>query len=234
MRLRPFVQRRRLGAAALIEAPDRAVLELPQLLPLFPLPNVVLFPQMALPLHVFEPRYRKLVADVRESHKTIGMMLLRAGWEADYHGRPAVFPIGCAGVVQQVEELPEGRFNILLKGLTRFRLGEEHAGEPYRLARVDRLQDPLGDLASLEAARRDVLAAIAKAPDGPAIMILQNEMPHELFVNAMAQSLSLAAVEQQSLLDCDSILARYHRLLEILDFRLLEHAHGKSGRPTLH
>jgi len=59
------------------------VSKVPRLIPPFPLPEVVLFPRVSLPLHVFEPRYRKMVADALNTHKTIGMILLRPGWEAD-------------------------------------------------------------------------------------------------------------------------------------------------------
>ncbi len=65
------------------------------LLPLFPLPNVVLFPNVFLPLHIFEPRYREMVADAVASDRMIGMVLLRPGWDRDYEGRPPIYPIGC-------------------------------------------------------------------------------------------------------------------------------------------
>ena len=87
---------------------------LPSPLPLFPLPDVVLFPHMPLPLHVFEPRYRKMTADAMASHKTIGMTLLKPGWERDYYGRPPVYPVGCAGIVEECWPLEDGRFNIRL------------------------------------------------------------------------------------------------------------------------
>src|SRR5258706_13100466 len=95
------------------------------LLPLFPLPNVVLFPNVFLPLHVFEPRYRAMVADALASDRMIGMVLLRPGWEAAYEERPPVFSIGCSGVITHVERLPDSRFNIVLRGLERFRILEE-------------------------------------------------------------------------------------------------------------
>lgn len=206
----------------------------PSLIPLFPLPNVALFPQMPLPLHVFEPRYRKMVADVMGTHKTIGMLLLKPGWEADYHGRPPVYAAGCAGRVEQCEPLEGGRFNIVLRGLGRFRILEEHAGEPYRVATVEPLADTPGDAVALEERRRYVMAAIGKAADGPAVLVMQPELPHDIFVNALCQTLSLTPVERQSLLDCDSILDRYARLAEILDFRLLEDTYGRGGRPSVH
>ena len=100
------------------------------LLPLFPLPNVVLFPNVFLPLHIFEPRYREMVADAIAGDRLIGMVLLRPGWEHDYEGRPPVFPIGCSGVITHVERLADGRYNIILRGLERFRiLEEDHVAE---------------------------------------------------------------------------------------------------------
>jgi hypothetical protein len=207
---------------------------IPNLIPLFPLPNVVLFPRMALPLHVFEPRYRKMVKDVLDAHRTIGMTLLRPGWEADYHGRPAVYPVGCAGVVEQWEPLAHGRYNILLKGTCRFRIVEEHGGEPYRLAGVEPCPEGAGDPVALVHARSRILAAIARAADGPREIVLEPELPPETFINAVCQSLSLEPVERQSLLNCDTIPARYDRLLEVLEFRSLEQTHGRGGPGRVH
>ena len=76
---------------------------IPTTLPLFPLPNVVLFPGVFLPLHVFEPRYRDMVADALSGDRVIGMTLLKPGWEANYEGRPPIFPVGCTGVMTHVE-----------------------------------------------------------------------------------------------------------------------------------
>lgn len=205
---------------------------LPDLIPLFPLPNVVLFPKMPMPLHIFEPRYRKMVADALAGHQTIGMTLLQPGWEADYQGRPPVYSVGCAGTIERSEPLADGRYNILLRGATRFRVVAEQKGEPYRLAAVEALADAPGDPVEIEARRRAVLAALGRSADGPVSLVLQTELPADLFVNALAQSLDLSPVEKQSLLDCDTIAARYGRLLEILNFLLLERARGGGG--TVH
>jgi len=210
------------------------VSELPQLLPLFPLPDAVLFPKLALPLHIFEPRYRKMVKDALAGPGVIGMTLLRPGWQADYEGRPPVFPIGCAGRIEDCEPLPDGRFNLVLRGLTRFRILEEHAGEPYRLARVEPLFDAPGDPRATTAARKRVLAAIGRASDGPAVLVTQPDLPDEVFVNSVAQSLELEPLERQSLLDCDDLLVRCQRLAEILEFRALESLYGRSGADSVH
>lgn len=202
---------------------------LPPEIPLFPLPDVVLFPGMPLPLHVFEPRYRKMVRDVLEGHRTIGMTLLRPGWEPQYEGRPPVYEIGCAGLLDRSEPLADGRFNILLRGISRFSVVAEREGEPYRLATILPLDDEVGDPAALDAARAQLLKAIGRASDGPAIL-MQPDLPHPSFVNALCQSLALEPVERQSLLDCNSILERCTRLIEILEWKTLEAAHGR-GRP---
>jgi Lon protease-like protein len=207
---------------------------LPPVIPIFPLPDVVVFPQVPLPLHVFEPRYRKMVADALASHRTIGMALLRPGWERDYEGRPPVYALGCAGAIEQHEALPDGRSNLVLRGLSRFRIREEHAGEPYRLASVEPLDEPADDPAEVARARQAVLAAIGRAADGPLVLVIKPEMPDELFVNALAQALPLLGVERQSLLECDGVLSRYRRLLEILEFRRRETASGPRRGPTVH
>src|SRR3954469_21701812 len=112
-----------------------------ELLPLFPLPNVVLFPNVFLPLHVFEPRYREMVADALPSDRMIGMVLLPPGWDRAYEGRPPIYPIGCSGVMTHVERLPDGRYNIVLRGLERFRVLEEDHERSYRRAVVEPLHE---------------------------------------------------------------------------------------------
>ena len=203
--------------------------ELPERIPLFPLPNAVLFPGMPLPLHIFEPRYRKMVRDALSGPRVIGMVLLRAGFEADYEGRPPIYSIGCAGRMDRCDSLPDGRFNIVLRGLRRFRVVDEHLGEPYRVATVVGLDDPAGDAKALAAARPKLLAAIGRASDGPALLVMQNEMPPAAFVNALCQSLDLEPLERQSLLDCDTVSGRCDRLVEILEWKAAEQTHGSGG-----
>ena len=106
-------------------------------LPIFPLPNVVLFPNVFLPLHIFEPRYREMVADALDSDRMIGMVLLKPGWEHEYEGRPPVYPIGCSGVITHVDRLTDGRYNIVLRGVERFRILEEDHSRSYRRALVE-------------------------------------------------------------------------------------------------
>jgi Lon protease-like protein len=109
---------------------------------LFPLPNLVLFPHVTQPLHIFEPRYRQMLADALEGDRLIAMALLRAGWEGDYEGHPPLHAIVCVGRVLQEQRLPDGRYNLLLQGLRRARLVEEvKTDRLYRIARVELLED---------------------------------------------------------------------------------------------
>src|SRR5206468_8982532 len=111
---------------------DLAPIKIPSVIPVFPLPNMVFFPRTYLPLHIFEPRYRTMVRDAASTHRMIGMVLLKEGWESDYDGAPAVFSTGCVGRIISVQPLPDGRSNIMLQGLRRFELQHEVGAETYR------------------------------------------------------------------------------------------------------
>jgi Lon protease-like protein len=117
------------------------MLNMSDFIPLFPLPNVVLFPNVFLPLHIFEKRYREMVADAVANDRLIGMVLLQPGWEHDYEKQPPVYAIGCTGVMTHVEQLPDGRYNIVLRGIDRFRILEEDYHRSYRRAAVEPLAE---------------------------------------------------------------------------------------------
>jgi uncharacterized protein len=104
---------------------------------LFPLPNVVLFPSQLLSLHVFEPRYRRLVSDVIEQNLILGVPRLRPGFDTEYYGAPPLFEICGVGQITEYTRLPDGRFNVVVQGLGRVRLLEELRSEPYRVARAE-------------------------------------------------------------------------------------------------
>jgi uncharacterized protein len=111
-------------------------------LKVFPLPSTVLLPQAALSLHIFEPRYRALVRDALARDKVMGLAQLAPGWEGRYGERPPLLPMLCAGLILWHEELPDGRYNLLLQGVCRARLVEElPANEPYRKVEVVPLPD---------------------------------------------------------------------------------------------
>lgn len=109
--------------------------------PLFPLPNIVLFPRAVLPLHIFEERYKAMMADALATDKLIAMALLKSGWEKNYHDKPAIEPIVCIGEVLTWEKLDDGKYNLLLQGRMRARIVKELVHHPYRVAELERLQE---------------------------------------------------------------------------------------------
>lgn len=195
---------------------------LPDLIPIFPLPNVVLFPNVFLPLHIFEPRYREMVADALDGDRLIGMVLLRPSWQADYEGRPPVYPIGCAGLITHAEQLPDGRSNIVLRGLEKFRIVREEPGRSYRRAQVDGLLEPCPEserqVVRAERHRLESLLALAADRAEPKI---PSAISDEDLVNALAQYLELEPVEKQALLERDGLLARCRSLIELLEMKVI-------------
>jgi Lon protease-like protein len=134
-------------------------------IPIFPLPDVVLFPETVLPLHVFEPRYRRMVADCLAGDGWLAIATLRPGWERDYQGRPPVHEVAGAGEIIQAEALSDGRYNVLLDGRCRIRIEAELPPDrPYRVARARRLADVLrsDDTGSMKERLLTLRAAHAK------------------------------------------------------------------------
>jgi Lon protease-like protein len=111
-------------------------------LPIFPLPNVALFPGATLPLHVFEQRYRDLVRDALAGSRALGIARLKPGFESNYDGRPAVFDVCGAGVIEGHRELTDGRYDIVVRGVARVRILNEHPPlQKYRLVNAELLVD---------------------------------------------------------------------------------------------
>lgn len=197
---------------------------LPPTIAIFPLPNVVLFPNVFLPLHIFEPRYRALVADALTGDRIIGMVLLQPGYQAQYEGRPPVYPIGCAGLITHSESLSDGRYNIVLRGLEKFRIVSEDHSRAYRLAQIEPVpeQVPESDRPIIRKQRQRLEALLAAAiertgsdPKFPPAVA------DEDLVNALAQYLELEPLERQALLERDGILARCRGLIELLEIRTI-------------
>jgi Lon protease-like protein len=112
-------------------------------LPLIPLPDLVCFPRTELRLHVLEPRYQLLLHDVEElDDRQVGVVLLKPGLPRDAEGRPEILPGGTVARVMDLEDLPDGRTNVILHGEHRFELEREIAGGPYREALVKPVQEP--------------------------------------------------------------------------------------------
>jgi len=206
---------------------------LPPTIPLFPLPNVVLFPNVFLPLHVFEDRYRDMVGDALAEDRIIGMVLLRPGWEEDYEGRPAIYPVGCAGLITHAERLADGRYNIVLQGLEKFRVLDEDDSRSYRLARVDGIEDVAAngdDRDEMRLARRRLEALLVPQPKGRGTDTrVPASMADEDLVNALAQYLELEPVEKQALLEREGLLARCRSLIELLEMKVIVAQHKWGG-----
>jgi uncharacterized protein len=109
---------------------------------LFPLPNLVFFPHVIQPLHIFEPRYRVMTSEALASDRLIVLTMLKEGWENDYHGKPAVEAVATMGRIVADQQFEDGRYNLLLRGLSRVRIiGEANHDKPYREADVELLND---------------------------------------------------------------------------------------------
>jgi Lon protease-like protein len=208
---------------------------LPPTIPIFPLPNVVLFPDVFLPLHIFEPRYREMVGDALRADRIIGMTLLRPGWEGQYDGRPPVYQVGCAGLITHAESLSEGRFNIVLQGLHKFRIDGEDETRSYRIARIETLHESTTDAErqTLRAERQRLEGLLVPQPEGRGIdQLMPSSMTDEGLVNALAQYLELEPVEKQALLERGTLLERCRSLIELLEMKVLVSRHAWAGHRT--
>lgn len=205
-------------------------------LPIFPLPTVVLFPNVFLPLHIFEPRYRQLVADALSGDRIIGMTLLKSAADAEAVAAP-VYPIGCSGVITHVERLQDGRFNIILRGVEKFRIVEEEPlppGRQYRIVHANPIDEPLGDedRDALRRERRRLETRLAPLFErAQAESFLPQTMPDVDLINALAQYLEFEPLERQALLEQDGPLARCRAMMELLDVKeLIEKSASSEGR----
>jgi Lon protease-like protein len=185
-------------------------------LPLFPL-HLVLFPGRQLPLHLFEQRYRQMLRDCRAGQNRFGVVAIRAGREAGQRDVD-LFEVGTVAQIEQVEELADGRYNIVTRGTQRFRVLERLEGTPYLRAEVELLEDgPAGpeETARARQLRELLLPYLASlgAPDE-----LLERVPSE--PNGLAYLAAAAAQvelpEQQRLLELDSTARRLTETLRML------------------
>ena len=147
------------------------------------------------------------------------MILLQPGYEADYYGRPPVYTIGCAGTIIEAEELPDGRYMILLDGLVRFRVTGEDRSRAYRLAEVEPLPEVLDDQEQeILKERRLRLAGMLDAISSGSSPLV-NSLSDAEFVDRLAQVLALSPSERQSLLELDGLVERADALVEFLVLR---------------
>lgn len=210
------------------------------LLPIFPLENVALFPQVRAAFHIFEPRYRQLTRHVLAGDGRLVMATVHPDHADQMAGDPPVFPIACAAVIRNSRRLPDGRFHLLLLGTHRIRILEEPARPAetlFRSARVEALDDACepAEAAHRAALRSRVLALVGELTAGREVANGASELAAEslhamddaAFVNALCSSLPFSTLEKQGLLEADGIARRLERLIETLSF---SRASGEAGR----
>ena len=159
-----------------------------------------------------------MIADALKGDKIIGMVRLRPGFEKDYEGRPPISAVGCAGRIEKYEQLPDGRYVILLHGLTAFRVLAENQRKPYRLGRIEAVPDRLEEQERLplSALRNRLASMLVKVlplgVDPPDVSLEDDE-----YINVVAQNLPMPEDLRQELLERSSVLARARALLDGLD-----------------
>jgi hypothetical protein len=202
-------------------------------IPVFPLAGALLFPRAQLPLHIFEPRYRAMIRDALAGDRLIGMIQPR-----DHREPPSLFDVGCLGRIASCEELENGRFNLVLEGLSRFRIAGEAAVEtPYRQIDADCAPfddsaepEPLGiaQRAELEREARRYADALGYSVNWEAVSRLDDEM----LVNGIAQIAPLDTGSKQALLEAADIATRADLLVQFMQFQRMVPG-GADGPETL-
>jgi uncharacterized protein len=197
--------------------------------PVFPLPEVVLFPGIRVPLHVFELRYRTMIRDALSRDRVIALAVLVPGYEADYHGSPAFHPLGCLAHIDEIEWLPDERYDLKVVGTSRVRFGRVEREFPYRAARIEVLpqvpyaeDDPIVQLdkrALLELHGR--LGRLAAMQGGESartsIPVVDHADSYERVVNSLSTVCGRNADERLALLAEDSVIERGRRVRESLE-----------------
>jgi Lon protease-like protein len=211
-------------------------------LPIFPLAGPALFPHCAAPLHIFEPRYRAMVADAIAGERRIGMVTVRGEAPAEMAGDPAVYSIGCAGFIAEHQRLADGRYLIILQATSRFRIVSEAprpADRLYRVAQVEWISDEAGDAARALAHRDEVVRELrvlagGVGAEGGLDLARIEQLELGRFAGEVCQALRLPGPEKQALLEASTIEQRLERLEQTLGFyRTLSEAPGRGGS-TVH
>ena len=204
--------------------------------PIFPLAGAILFPRSQLPLHIFEPRYREMVRDAVDSDGLIAIVQPQLV-EVEDDSKQPLYPVGCVGEIVGLEELEDGRFNIVLNGSNRFRIvSEVQLDTPYRNADLDvgafddREPEPLGmtERAEVEREARRLGDALGLAVDWSAVSRLDDEM----LVNAIAQVAPFDVSAKQALLESRTLDDRADLLVQLMQFPRLSQG-GAELQPTL-
>ncbi len=205
--------------------------DLPSIIPLFPLPNLVLFPGVSVPLHIFEPRYREMVSDIAPTHGTIGMILLKGDWEREYYAQPDVFNVGCAGRIGGLVKLPDARYNMVLEGLSEFRVIREIRGRSYRQVELQWIPTPASalrlDQELMDGLREMLVSYVGDVAAQAWQSLVERGLTGAQLVNFICFHLDITPLEKQTLLEAGA--DRVNCLFDILTFRLEERKAGGSG-----
>ena len=197
-------------------------------IPLFPLPSTVFYPNTSLPLHIFEPRYRNMVEEALNGKGEIGIILLKPGWESDYQGAPEIMATGCVGKIERHSKLPEGKYNILLSGLYRFRILNEIRGKIYRQAEVEFLKEINDqDLTTETSPIKEQLIRVMQLylkniPDGTQIeqtLDLENCRKLTEFVDKLTHQFDLPVNKMQEFLEQQDVQKRADSLHSLIEFK---------------
>ncbi len=193
---------------------------------LFPLPNLVLYPHVMQPLHIFEGRYRELLEDALATDRLIAMTLLEPGWETDYESRPPVARYACLGKVVTHHRLADGRYNLLLMGVGRIRIVQELPPlRSFRKAKVELLHERFAQDSArqIEELQRDLMTAFHRylpcschAPDQLHEMFAQH-LPLSVMTDLAAYALPLSLALKQQLLAENCVDVRAQMLLDHLE-----------------
>jgi Lon protease-like protein len=203
-------------------------------LPVFPLPQTVLFPGALLPLHVFEPRYRTLIKDCLASHKVLAVSLIREAAERNERRHPAIEPVAGLGLIIDHVVLPDGRYNVLLRGKARVLLKELPFVPPYRRASATLLEPEPGSPPALDLrallSSASAFAADIKARDPEFDFRIPPQATAAAAADLAAHHLVLDARERQSILEMSDVAARVRRTTEAL---AMQHAalHDRVNGP---
>lgn len=200
--------------------------DFPGTAPLFPLPDLVLFPHALMPLHIFETRYRQMISDVLKTNRLIVMAHLKEGNQELYHTKQAsIYRTACLGRVSTHQELPDGRFYLIFEGIVRVSVEEELPGdEPYRVARLKLHRDRhrFSDHFDPREQTRRLLEIcrnhLFKDSELKSLMtILNSDVKLGTLCDVLSHACSLETEQKQSLLEEFNIERRYFRLMLFLE-----------------
>jgi Lon protease-like protein len=192
---------------------------LPSVVPMFPLPNVVLFPRMVLPLHIFEPRYRAMTQAALEGDRYIAMALLQPGGKGPGDGRPAVHSVLGLGRILEDTRLEDGRYNLILCGVARLRLLREVSEDPFRRAEVELLPERPATGAGYDRKRRLLLAfytQVLRQITKGSLALPPDDAPLGLLCDLLASLIAFDPGVKQRLLEEGDEAARCDHLLDLL------------------